>query len=425
MSHLLGPIISHLQAIIEHGGYSVLFLINVLEGIPVIGSFVPGHIAVIASGFLAKLHVFNPIAVVAIVILGAFIGDLIGYNIGKKYGYSFVEKFGKYLFITKEHIEKARAILNKHTAKTIILAKFSPITRPLASFLFGAGDVNAKRFWILDIIGVIIWSVVSIAIGYIFGASYHVVAPILGKFTVVAIVLALLMIFAYRFINKRFHIFAKYELITLFFNIAGLYLFFKTIQDALTDKGFMAGLDVWINVFFADHISSAGLVFMNIVTDILSPTFLSILMFIGFIYFLAKKRWRYATITIFSLGGGLILSALVKEIVMRARPLGEFILETGYSFPSGHAVMATIFFVLVIYIFSRKINSNIRRELFIVVAVLLIVLACVSRLYLGVHWASDVFAGIGLGVFWTTLMILVVRYVGMIVSSIKKVSYNL
>ena len=96
MTHFFGPIISNLQSIIEHGGYFILFLITILEGIPAIGSLVPGHTAVILSGFLSRLHILNIGIVIPVVVVAAMIGDYTGYFLGKKYGYGFLKTFGKY-----------------------------------------------------------------------------------------------------------------------------------------------------------------------------------------------------------------------------------------------------------------------------------------------------------------------------------------
>jgi undecaprenyl-diphosphatase len=423
MAHLFSPIIGNIEFIVEHGGYSILFLITILEGIPFIGPFIPGHTTVILSGFLIKIGIFSWLPVFVLVIVGAMIGDAIGYILGRKYGFIFLEKFGKYIFIKPEHIEKTKKIVEKHTGKAIIFGRFSPITRPLAPFVVGASGVHIKRFWFFDFIGVSIWAIGSIVLGYIFGASYHAVVPILGKFIVIAIVLSILIVWGYRFINKQFKVFAKYELFVLFFNLLGLYTFFKTVQDALVDKVFLLNLDIWMNSFFyslAIKFGPSGLTLMNIITDILSPTFLSIVSLIGIVYFLIKKNWRYATISFLSVGGGLVIGAFIKEIVGRVRPLGAFIIENDFSFPSGHAVMATVFFTLLIYIFARKIKVMLWREIFISISVLSVILALVSRLYLGVHWFSDVIAGMAFGLFWTTLVILLIRYAGMIWEIFKK-----
>ena len=414
MSHPIAIIIANLQQIIEHGGYTILFVTTVLEGIPIVGSLVPGHTVVILSGLLAKLGILNLGFVLALVTIAALLGDIIGFMLGKKYGITLLTRFSKYLFIKDEYIEKAKKIINDHTGKAIIFGRFNPITRPLAPFIVGASNVQVKYFWLYDLLGVLLWTISSVAIGYIFGASYHIVAGYIGKFIFLAIIIGILIIWGYRFINKQFHIFAKYELITLIFNLLGLYVFFKTIQDALSDKAFMAELDVWVNGFFALHATAHWLTFMTIVTDILSPATLSVIGLIGIFYFLYKKQWRHATIVFFSLSGGLLINIFIKSIVMRARPLNAFLIETDFSFPSNHAVAVSIFFTLVIYIFSRKIKSLIWREMFITLSIFFIILGGFSRIYLGVHWFSDIISGIALGVFWTTLMILFVRYVGMV-----------
>ncbi len=424
MLQIFAPLINNFQAIIEHGGYTILFIASILEGVPLIGSLIPGHTAVILSGFLIKIGIMNWIIVIFLVIIGAMTGDLIGYFLGKKFGFVFLERFGKYIFIKPEHLEKAKALVAKHTGKAIIFGRFSPITRPLAPFIVGASNVHINRFWVYDFIGAFLWSTSAILVGYIFGASYKVAAGLFGKFIVIAIILSVLIIWGYKVINKQFHIFVKYELIVLIANIFGLYLFLKTVQDALKDKAFLANLDVWINNFFYLHTSEFGIVFMKIITDIFSPAFLSLLTLIGIIYFFKKKQWRYAYISIFATGGGLVLGSLMKEIIMRARPISSLLLKTDFSFPSGHAMAVTIFFTLIIYFFARKIHSMLWRELFIVGSVLLIILTAISRLYLGVHWLSDVVAGIGFGLFWTTLMILIVRYLGMIITSYRERNKN-
>jgi undecaprenyl-diphosphatase len=414
MSNIFVPIINNLQTLIENGGYTLLFFLTVLEGIPLIGTFVPGNTMVFVAGFLAKLDVFDIYAVGFIVILAAMLGDLSGYYLGKRYGYNFLDVFGKFFYIKKEYIEKAKTIVGNHTGKAIILGRFNPITRPLIPFIIGASGVHINKFWLWDFVGAILWGVSSVAVGYIFGASYHLVAGIFGKYVMMAILISILIVWGYRFVNNKFHVFAKYELFVLILNLIGLYAFFKIIQDVLREYVYMEELDEWINLFFSTHATSNGLVTMNLITDIFSPTLLSILSLGFIIYMIIKRHWLYATITFLSIGGGLFIGGFVKEVVERIRPLQAFILETDFSFPSVHAIMATIFFTLLVYILVPHIKSWILRESLIVVSVMFIILTAVSRLYLGVHWFSDVVAGCALGLFWTTSVILLVRYISII-----------
>ena len=275
MTSIFSLITHNLQAIVEHGGYLFILLSTISEGIPIFGQFIPGHSVVIISGLLAKIEVLNIYKVFLVVIFGAVIGDIIGFYLGKKYGISLLTKFGQYLFLKKEYIDKALLLVKENTAKAIILGRFSPITRTLSPFLVGASGIHTKKFWIYDSIGVIIWASVSIMIGYIFGASYHAVSAALGKYILLAIILGILITWGYRFINKQFHIFAKYELITLGFNLFGLYLFFKTVQDAITDKVFLLELDVFVNNFFFIHSQEWIRDFMLIFTNIFSQTLIT------------------------------------------------------------------------------------------------------------------------------------------------------
>lgn len=398
----------------------MLFIISVLEGLPIIGPLIPGHTAVILAGFLSKIGVFNIYIVSLIVIIGAGLGDIIGFMIGRRFGFAFLYRFGKFFLIKEEYIDKAKNIVNEHSGKAIILGRFNPLTRPLAPFAVGASGVRMRSFWFYDLVGVVIWAIGSLFIGYLFGASYYIVADYIGKFIALFFIIGILMIWGYGFINRQFHIFAKYELIVLILNVFGLYILFKSIQDIISSKSFMVELDVWVNLFFSAHVTVLWQELMIIITNLFSPYNLAILSLFGIIYLLYKRYWRYSIISILSLGGGYFITVFLKNIIMRVRPEDALIYVGGYSFPSGHAVAVTIFFSAIIYFFARKFKSLILREIFIVFCVFMIILVSLSRVYLGVHWLSDVVAGVGFGLFWTTLMILLIRYVGIIVVKFKE-----
>ncbi len=420
MFQLLHLVSQNLQSIVEHGGYFFLFFSTIAEGVPIIGQFIPGHTVVIISGFLSKLGILNLAIVTVVVIFGAMIGDLIGFYLGRKYGFALLVKFGKYFFLKEEYIEKAKKTVSDHRFKAILLGRFSPLTRTLSPFMIGASSVDTRIFWLLDFISVSLWSIISVGIGYIFGSSYHVVTAVIGKYIFIFIIIGILVIWGYRFINKKFHVFAKYELITVALNIFGLYLFFKTIQDALTDKVFLLELDLYVNNFFFLHATDFWLNFMIYITNIFSPASITITSLIIISYLMYKKNYHYALIGFSSLSGGYLFTFIIKNIVMRVRPEDAFIAQAGYSFPSGHAVAATIFFTLLVYFFIVKVKSIHVREILIVISVFLLLLTAFSRVYLGVHWLSDVFAGIGLGLFLVTSVILILKYVSMIVKLFRE-----
>ena len=106
-----------------------------------------------------------------------------------------------------------------------------------------------------------------------------------------------------------------------------------------------------------------------------------------------KQGILLATTTLIT--GGLIL--ILKEIIQRPRPTFSLIQETGFAFPSGHATMATVFFGIIAYMILVKVKHPVTKILTMFSAISIITIISLTRIYLGVHWFSDVVAGIILG----------------------------
>ena len=112
------------------------------------------------------------------------------------------------------------------------------------------------------------------------------------------------------------------------------------------------------------------------------------------------RLWLWASIPLAVLG-----NQVLKRSLERARPQLEHPLQTleSFSFPSGHAVGSTVFYGLLAMWMIRNTRDRAHRFLSIVVACLLVLLICFSRVYLGVHYPSDVLAGMSEGIAWLAL----------------------
>ncbi len=406
--------------VLNHWGYWIILVAAMLEASPLFGLLIPGQLIVIIGGFFVKLGILDIGDTIFIAALGAILGDLIGYLLGRKYGYSFITRYGRYFFFKKEHFEKTKKLMNHHAGKTLILGRFNPLTRAFAPFVAGSSDVSFIKFLIYNILGGISWAVTFVMIGFIFGRSYELASKYIGRFIFFAIVVSILFIYLYRFINKRKHIFTKYNLYALILNIFSLYLFTKMIEDVI-DKELVTKLDVWLNakiVLLWNPLLNKIMIF---VTNIASPSNLLILSLILLGILVYKKKWYYSSLLFFSMLGGLLFEILTKFIIHRARPENALVDVSGYSFPSGHATMAIIFFSLLLYAFKDDIKNKTLRYSFIIGNIVLFLLIGFSRVYLNAHWFSDVIAGFALGLFWLTLLILVFK----IIISLSKKTFDI
>lgn len=124
------------------------------------------------------------------------------------------------------------------------------------------------------------------------------------------------------------------------------------------------------------------------------------------IFFLIKKHYR----ELFFLASLLIMSVVIshglKLITQRSRPdIAPLITVNNYSFPSGHAMNSFVFYTAIAYLVFQKFR-NLKLSLIISsIAGVLILLIGISRIYLGVHYATDVIAGYIMGFWWLVTVI--------------------
>lgn len=143
-----------------------------------------------------------------------------------------------------------------------------------------------------------------------------------------------------------------------------------------------------------------------IITNLGSPYVLILLTLLSFLL----KNKKLSFIITANLGLITIINQVLKFIVKRPRPSDLFlIVETGYSFPSGHSMVSLSFYGLLIY-FIYKYFKNKKLKVFLIMLLsLIIVLIGVSRVYLGVHFVSDVISGFLLSLSYLIIFIKVIN----------------
>ena len=137
-------------------------------------------------------------------------------------------------------------------------------------------------------------------------------------------------------------------------------------------------------------------------------------------YFLLVKKQNWFSIRVITIAiSSLVLMLLLKQLFQRKRPLSPLLKAAkGLSFPSGHAIMAVTFYGLLIYILQHSITIDWLKWLATILVFVLIVLIGFSRIYLRVHYASDVAAGFIIGLLWLLISLAVLKWLEGYVTSL-------
>jgi len=171
------------------------------------------------------------------------------------------------------------------------------------------------------------------------------------------------------------------------------------------------GIDTTVFNFLSSHVSNRHTEIMEAITFLGNHNFLIPANLVLIIYFLVirKHRWYSIKIPVVAIGG-VTMMALLKFVFSRPRPLIPLLEPArGFSFPSGHAMMSFSFYGVLIFMVYENVRNIYLKWVLIVFLLFLIFAIGLSRVYLRVHYATDVIAGFAAGFIWIVLCITVIR----------------
>ena len=160
----------HLAEVIAQYGvwtYFILFAVLFLETGVVATPFLPGDSLLFAAGTFAALGSLDVGLLMLLLSIAAILGDTLNYWIGRKVGPRVFNE--KVRFLRREHLDRTRVFYERHGGKTIIIARFVPIVRTFAPFVAGVGTMQYGRFLAYNVVGGIVWVVLFVLGGYLFG----------------------------------------------------------------------------------------------------------------------------------------------------------------------------------------------------------------------------------------------------------------
>lgn len=426
-------------------GYWVVFFISLLESIAFIGFLIPGTLFLVLVGFLTNQGVLNVANVIWFAILGAVLGDAISFYLGWR-GISWFNTTNK-LFNPK-YLVLGEKFFAKHGGKSVFLGRFVGPIRSVIPFIAGALKMKLKDFFLWNIASAILWSMAYVFLGLFFGQAWQAIEIWVTRIAIFITCLILALVALYLFIRwlmsdngKRVlalikslwfsvkqAILSNAELQTFvrdhssFFNFfyrrlnwerfhglpfTLLFLFaiyiifvFLGLTENIINSDSIVVIDVHLVNFLARFRDPWLLQFFSSITLLGKWWLIAIFTFIVSLFLWYKKKQLYLWPLWLALGGSEFFVYLAKKIVHRPRPLNAFLIEDTFAFPSGHASVAMVFYGLLAYIIMRYITKwRSRLNLAFLVSSLIIAIGF-SRLYLGVHYLSDVLGGYLVGLFW-------------------------
>lgn len=418
--------------------YVAVALLAFLETGAFVGLIAPGETFVVLAGAVAGQGETSVILTIGIVWASAFLGDTVSYYLGVKLGRGFILKHGDKLRITKERFAQVESYFDKHGGKTILIGRFIGLVRALAPFIAGSSGMNYRAMAPYSVLGTGIWATTFTLLGYFASKNIEAVLEnseraLLGFALFVGIVVGSVLAVRWLRVEENRSRAARWmDERPVFRNVmaigrrltpqaqflwnrltpGGLGLELTTALAALAVGSFVV---IGYAVITGDNpgptpgdqtaADLAADLQAGWLTDLAKiVTALGSNLAIGIVT-LATSAWlwrgnhrRELLLLIVGTIAIVLAPSLLKELVERPRPEGGLVDAPGFAYPSGHATHSVVYAWIALTI-AIRLRPGMPRASALVVAGLLVSAAIgLSRVYLGVHYMSDVSGGWALGV---------------------------
>jgi membrane protein DedA with SNARE-associated domain len=190
---------------LQNYGYWAIGLLVLVEdfGIPV-----PGETILIAGAIYAGAGRLNIVAVGVVAFIAAILGDNIGFAIGHFGGRALALRWGKYVFLTEERLNRAEHFFERHGGKIITVARFIEGLRQANGIIAGIGGMNWRRFLAFNALGAALWVGTWVSVGYLAGnyitTIYHYITQY-SYYLLIAVVVLLVAYISWRLRERSRH----------------------------------------------------------------------------------------------------------------------------------------------------------------------------------------------------------------------------
>jgi len=434
---------AHLVGLVAHYGYALIALFLFGEGLAI--PFPTDTTVVTASALAARGHLSLTL-VFLVSTLSTTAGTTAAYYLGRT-GSTFVSR---HAHRGGNALARAHRFFERHGSSAVLFGRFVPVVRMLISVVAGVSQMDARRFALYNLAGAAIWACAFCAIGYFFGhhASefYHqlVRAALVAGFGLAALVTLavaggwliedvdatwraegtmwhrVLMSRPVRWLAKRspraqsilFRRFSAAHYLGLNLTLGlgvsfALLLVFAAIAQSVLSKTAIVRFDLDLAEVLHASATTRGVALSVVVTRLGTMSATAVFGLPLVLWYSSRRGWLPLAGWLAALAGAEVLAWALKHAIHRERPIFEvaYATEPSFSFPSSHVLGALVGYGLIVYFVICLTRSRFWRTLAIAFGTVLVVAVGYSRLYLGLHFFSDVVGGLAAGAVWLTACI--------------------
>ena len=416
--------------------YLIVAVFAFAETGAIIGLVVPGETTMLLGGAVAGQGAINIYLLIAIAWFSAWLGDTTSFFLGRRLGREFVLKHGPRFGINHERFEKVEDYFGRHGGKTIFIGRWISLVRAFAPFIAGSSGMGYRAFVPYSVLGTGLWASLHILIGYFFSksietAGHYAARGAAALATLIAIVAGTVFLVRWLRVEENREKAVRWmedHAATRWLVELARRRELRFLWDRVTPGGtfgleftsLMATLAVALFVLVSyavlvggdpgptpgdetaaelvDHIQTGVLTGVAKVVSFLgSAGFTWALALVG----AALLAWRRRWVEFWVLLGGMTITQVglagLEDSVDRPRPADPLVSASGSSFPSSHAAHSVVYLWLAVTIVLRLRPGMARATAVVVTGLVLTALIGLARVYLDVHYLSDVSAGWALG----------------------------
>jgi undecaprenyl-diphosphatase len=393
--------------------YLVVGVIMFLETGAFVGLITPGETAVIVGGVIAGQGRVSLLVLIAVAWAAAVCGDSTSFWLGRRLGRSFIERHGPRFRITEDKLRRVDAFFERRGGVAILVGRFIGFVRPIAPFLAGASKLPWRRFLPYDVLGAGLWAATFCVLGYVFWRSFDMLVEYVSRgafaFGTVVVVVAVIVWLARNRpgllrpdVNRLTPGDLGLELTTMLALLAVGAFAFVFIGVEVGDGG-AVGIDSMAADVASEARSAALVDVAAVVTDLGSLPVVALAAIVTALWATGRGRWVDGLALALGMTLSIVLVHAAKAAYGRPRPDDRLVDVAGFAYPSGHSLYA-VGLVACAIVLLRGGSGWAKRFAAATVAAAIVALVGATRIYLGVHYLSDVLGGFAAGVaIWSAM----------------------